>query len=509
MAHDIWATIGIDRTDDRRAIRSAYAERLRAIDVDADPDGFAELREAYEIALAHAQAATTTIEPIEIATIDEIAIDEAPDESELLNVGVQIFHEIAALLAEDEETYLSDGDAVLLDAKMHALLAFLEQAPIDEQQQAEFGIAHILASAFPRSDFLLEMAAEHFGWLQNANALDMPDSVRAIVQRIEMSRLFVSLHDEKHPLHKAFIALTAEQKQPFWRRPPRKQVHELLALAYGRYPGLLHSFEPQRLGEWEYKTNVHGTRPRAWPSIGIAAFVILNGLRLVFSMLEDTRHSDPSLPISQHQEQQLDGRYQDATADIAAAIDAIFSGRIKADELSRGHPDIYAVLVDEWDAARKGNQPEYHLNSQIALRLTDIFETLVRDSDRATLIRYWTIRLRMAQRLPDQCDTIFIAGRNPAFYPELISDYQTLMADVIRTSPRQPVTVDERGGKGRFNVPQIIVERAEAISGMGHAAFVTAMGAASDPAHCKVKSAIIKALTNTNSSASTKLMRQL
>ncbi|MDO7833695.1 hypothetical protein Q4610_01430 [Sphingobium sp. HBC34] len=47
-----WRLLGIAATQDRKAIRSAYAARLRAIDPDADRDGFAALRTARDLALA-------------------------------------------------------------------------------------------------------------------------------------------------------------------------------------------------------------------------------------------------------------------------------------------------------------------------------------------------------------------------------------------------------------------------------------------------------------------------
>lgn len=52
MRRGIWATLDIDPTTDRSAIRKAYAARLKAMDVDADPAGFAALRAARDAALA-------------------------------------------------------------------------------------------------------------------------------------------------------------------------------------------------------------------------------------------------------------------------------------------------------------------------------------------------------------------------------------------------------------------------------------------------------------------------
>lgn len=46
-----WKVLGIARTPEVAAIRRAYADRLRAMDVDRDVDGYARLREARDAAL--------------------------------------------------------------------------------------------------------------------------------------------------------------------------------------------------------------------------------------------------------------------------------------------------------------------------------------------------------------------------------------------------------------------------------------------------------------------------
>ena len=46
----VWQTLGIEPTQDQRAIRVAYARQLKLIDVDADPQAFIALRAAFESA---------------------------------------------------------------------------------------------------------------------------------------------------------------------------------------------------------------------------------------------------------------------------------------------------------------------------------------------------------------------------------------------------------------------------------------------------------------------------
>lgn len=53
--HSTWARLGIAQTADSGTIRRAYADRLRAMDVDADVEGFSALRAARDAALAWAR----------------------------------------------------------------------------------------------------------------------------------------------------------------------------------------------------------------------------------------------------------------------------------------------------------------------------------------------------------------------------------------------------------------------------------------------------------------------
>ncbi|MCZ8407407.1 TonB family protein [Achromobacter dolens] len=55
MRAEIFDTLGIEPTDDQKAIRRAYAVALKQIDQAADPERFAALRSAYELARAWAE----------------------------------------------------------------------------------------------------------------------------------------------------------------------------------------------------------------------------------------------------------------------------------------------------------------------------------------------------------------------------------------------------------------------------------------------------------------------
>lgn len=59
----MWNELGMDPSDDPQAIRRAYAARLKKLDPDNDPAGFARLRQALEAALAGAGKGKSAIDP--------------------------------------------------------------------------------------------------------------------------------------------------------------------------------------------------------------------------------------------------------------------------------------------------------------------------------------------------------------------------------------------------------------------------------------------------------------
>ena len=67
--HFPWNVLGMDGPDDRRAIKRAYAVRLKGCRPEDDAEGFARLRQAYEIAQAWAaDRDSPPIAPVSIAT---------------------------------------------------------------------------------------------------------------------------------------------------------------------------------------------------------------------------------------------------------------------------------------------------------------------------------------------------------------------------------------------------------------------------------------------------------
>ncbi len=289
MRHGIWATLDLDPTTDRSAIRKAYAAKLKAMDVDADPAGFAALRAARDAALAGVAE-----------TVEEMACDPAPappetietkPDPELVTFQEAIgdhFRALEALLLPGHKGPLTPMEQVAVGKHGRVLLADSSLERVDFADGAERWFAEILAASIPRSDPLLETAAAAFGWVERRNDYTLSGEALAIVERIGTTRLARMLDDPKHRLHHAWVELHRRDGQPelFWN--PKGPRREVLSLIRSRFPMLESSLEPRRVADADDPSS--GT-------IGIPVWVILfalvTGLRILFSGTEDRQPSPP------------------------------------------------------------------------------------------------------------------------------------------------------------------------------------------------------------------------
>ncbi|WP_062788189.1 hypothetical protein [Novosphingobium capsulatum] len=90
MSDGAWGRLGIAPTPDQGAIRRAYADALRAMDVDADVAGFAALRQARDTALAWARSQAA-----------QASAPDAPGDPAALPVAVEDERATAAEAADD------------------------------------------------------------------------------------------------------------------------------------------------------------------------------------------------------------------------------------------------------------------------------------------------------------------------------------------------------------------------------------------------------------------------
>lgn len=78
MSRHPWSLLGIEPTSEASAIRKAYAARLKGMDVDSEVAGFAQLRQARDLALRLARAMGDAEPPEPVAAADDEPVAPSP-----------------------------------------------------------------------------------------------------------------------------------------------------------------------------------------------------------------------------------------------------------------------------------------------------------------------------------------------------------------------------------------------------------------------------------------------
>ncbi|MBX9662399.1 hypothetical protein [Novosphingobium sp.] len=263
--------LGLRAGADVPAIRKAYAALYKAMDPDADPEGYARLRQARDIALRAAKVAAAPPPPAEPEAPAEAAAPppapwvygaptvaiESAAESPLLNAG-QVPHaepvsaepqpiqapaasaaalralagppllesaepprayvgylaqpdiDLARLLHDPEADLapLTDDQEAFAQRCLGALLTEAATADLTRHARIEDWLADLLAETWPRSAPLLRPAAEAFGWENERGQITERSSIAWLNARLRGLRFQDKVTEADHPLHKAWVELT-------------------------------------------------------------------------------------------------------------------------------------------------------------------------------------------------------------------------------------------------------------------------------------------------------------
>ncbi len=268
-----WAILGVARGADRDTIRKAYARKLKLTNPEDDPEGFKQLRAAYEQALEALRWAHYDIDDEDAGQEDEAAAGDGPvddarwaepasgeggtpaatptieeqtraDERAALN---EIAYRLAALLEAPERD----------DRAVERQFAAFRQAPalteIAVRASAETWLADLLARTIPQSDAILRQATDLFGWNDSRR---QSWSVMRILARLDEWQLIAALGRADHRLHRGWLALRRPVKGDLaWRLRTltpglAEQVRALLARIDGDAPGVAYSLDPGAVARW-------------------------------------------------------------------------------------------------------------------------------------------------------------------------------------------------------------------------------------------------------------------
>lgn len=291
-----WDVLGIDRTSDKGAIRSAYAARLKAMDVDADIEGFAALRGARDQALREADHAASAPldDPLLDAEPDEEIADDAwsddevepwyPDDDErpgpawgddfgygtgnLFDADMRVAHleedgspdapdqRLARLLYpngahSDEAFTLEENEAA--QAALADLLAEAGSGDLGREQAVDHWLAEMLAESWPRSGPLVEQAAEAFDWVAQSGEIGERPALQFLNPRVRGLRFVAKVEQPDHPFHPYWEELKRPGKRAFLDRfrVKREGIENLLGGIRTRYPEVESYLDHERVASWE------------------------------------------------------------------------------------------------------------------------------------------------------------------------------------------------------------------------------------------------------------------
>tara|TARA_R110002124_G_scaffold259694_1_gene425539 strand:+ start:2044 stop:3687 length:1644 start_codon:yes stop_codon:yes gene_type:complete len=429
---NIWSILGIAATDDRKAIRKAYATRLKQIDVETEAQKFIDLREAMEGALHLIQMAAweeqqeeweknqsagnatptsadgdeaqlpDTDAPDQIAEDDAFAItasEQSGADDDLWVEGNRLYNEIIEIISSDKEVpdFLTTEEEDKLVPRAQAFFDWLDRSPISAAQAYEHELAYALAFTVPRSDPLLQSAVDHFGWDRTGQDWDRDPTIMEILSRLEGNRALSALMEPDHKWHQAYLELTGQgPKRPFWQSAPKKQIRELLGTVKAKYPSVEAALDPEALGKWERKLDVG--------SQGLGAFLSENrwltiGVIIAISTCARVVDRDDSkVTVAPGFEQNYRGYdLSEPSGDIDIALEKYFGPHLTIADLQEQNVNFLQKLEAQWDNAKLGEANIIQFSKDIGKVIDDELSIAFPQTGQAELSAYWQARADIAR----------------------------------------------------------------------------------------------------------------
>jgi hypothetical protein len=371
-----WRILGIDRTSDVKAIRRAYAEKLKAMDIDRDAAAYASLRNARDLALNWAKqeeardqaAAEQADDPLPDDGADVLATappppeGEDPYEDDPWEYEYQYRREIDRLPGDNSmppaepgpdihlsrmlfpagkhsEESLSDEEYEQASGYVRTLIEEAMASDINRQAAVENYFADLFMQSWPRSSMLVEPVAEAFGWEDRRGKLDEDYAISFLNTRLAGMRFYGKVTEPGHRLNKSWIELsTPGTKGLFGRfRVHPADVQLLLSGIRERFPELEAYLDREKVASWETREGL--TAGSAWVGIVRVLFVIF--VLAQIGRCVATLDRPGGLSGTPTAQEILDGKWTDEQRDSLAL--ELF-GNDMTYELVREDADVFEAL---------------------------------------------------------------------------------------------------------------------------------------------------------------------
>jgi hypothetical protein len=534
--HFPWDVLGIDPTGDASAVRKAYADALRATNLDEDIAGYAALRRARDEALWLAAQGERGEDEDEgdygLGGLDDDEVvgelefhgsgdwDDAPERYDLepsADAPAPEFTEAQARaqtawqalldilypggeVSEESVTYAEMEQGL---AHLAVLLDHAAEADLAEHDALDGALADVFARTWPRSAPFVEPANAALHWLDEAGQLEERPALVFLNARLKGMRFHDKVQEPDHPLHKAWIELSRPGRAGFVdrMRVKRLDIDKLLTGVRQHYPELESHLAPERVASWEGDANASGvsdTGPKVVRGIFIVLLVVALP-RLISAFTDPRAGADPTPPVAE-----AAAALQAAEADIAVAdIFGLGTGMAGVRDADPVFADQLRAALNREDTGGSAALAMVRYKAIGAAEVADLGNLAVR----ADLRGMW---MQAAQRQSPEICAAVMRG-NFADAPLNLTEQER---DRERALLRQMLEAgllshQPKGGETRYAIPGWLVADTLERSGMTEDKLIAALTNLDSPDRCTAEAALIAAVLATSQRVPEDLLRGL